>query len=358
MGLNRVLSESRDRFSRSFVFAGLLVSATLFSFLPLSVNRASALAEVNTRCSELFETDAAILVIDCPSAPTNVNVLPADQGVEVLWDAISTETSVDDTIANTVAQDVNAPKSFRVTLSPGDIVVNVAATSHTASITGLMNGKVYEVNVVAINEFGASEIVGPLSVTPTSGREGVVGQLVVQYEDGVDATMSDGVATGSQSVDNVEITSSADLGEGLHTVELSESVTPAEAQLIIDELESDPRIAWAEVDDILVTADVADPDYATRQWNLWGDFGIAHSLRAPASSTVPTGSLPGGDGQGVTVAVIDTGITPHADMTQQVLQGYDFVSDRPELAAVRETEGDKVAFDGDYVDPEDRKSVV
>ncbi|MTB11520.1 MAG: S8 family serine peptidase, partial [Actinobacteria bacterium] len=328
------------------------MTATLFSFLPLSVNRASALADVSERCSENFVTDATQLAVDCPSAPTNVQVLPADQGIEVSWDATSIETSVDDTIANTVAQDVNAPKSFRVTLSPGDIVVNVAPTSRTASVAGLMNGKDYEVTVVAINEFGASEIVGPLSVTPTSGHEGVVGQLVVQYEVGVDATSGDGTATGSESVDSVELTSSADLGEGLHTVELSESVTEAEAQVIIDELEADPRIAWAEVDDILATADVADPDYATRQWNLWGEFGIARSLRAPASSTVPTGSLPGGDGQGVTVAVIDTGITPHADMTQQVLQGYDFVSDRPELAAVREVEGDRVGFDGDYVDPE------
>jgi hypothetical protein len=244
--VSRSFPESRYRISRAYILPCLVVSVTLFSLLPLSVNRASALAEVNTRCSELLTTDAAILAIDCPSAPTNVQVLPADQGVEVSWDATAIENSVDDTITN----DVNTATSFQVKLSPGDIVVNVAATSHTASITGLMNGKVYEVNVVAINEFGASEIVGPLSVTPTSGREGVVGQLVVQYEDGVDATTSDGVATGSESVDSVELMSSADLGEGLHTVELSESVTEAEAQAIINELESDPRIAWAEVDEI------------------------------------------------------------------------------------------------------------
>mgnify|MGYP000046760804 FL=1 len=325
------------------------MSVTLFSLLPLSVNRASALADQNDRCSEIFAVDATQRAVDCPSAPTGVRVLPADQGVEVSWDATAIENSVDDTSANTTTNDVNTATSFQVKLSPGDIVVNVAATSHTALVSGLMNGKVYEVTVVAINEFGASEIVGPLSVTPTSGLEGVVGQLVVQYEDGVDATASDGTATGSESVDNVELTSSVDLGEGLHTVELSESVTEAEAQVIIDELESDPRIAWVEVDEILLTADVSDPDYSTRQWNLWGEFGIDRSLRVPEPLT---DSISGANGQGVAVAVIDTGIAPHSDLGQQVLQGYDFVSDRLELWAARGPEGDRVAFDGDYVDPE------
>jgi hypothetical protein len=45
--------------------------------------------------------------------------------------------------------------------------------------------------------------------------------------------------------------------------------------------------------------------------------------------------LPAGtEGEGVVVvAVVDSGSTSHADMSQPVLEGYDFVSDRPELAA-------------------------
>ena len=126
------------------------MSVTLFSLLPLSVNRASALADQNDRCSEIFAVDATQRAVDCPSAPTGVRVLPADQGVEVSWDATAIENSVDDTSANTTTNDVNTATSFQVKLSPGDIVVNVAATSHTASVSGLMNGKVYEVTVVAI----------------------------------------------------------------------------------------------------------------------------------------------------------------------------------------------------------------
>jgi hypothetical protein len=50
------------------------------------------------------------------------------------------------------------------------------------------------------------------------------------------------------------------------------------------------------------------------------------------------------------VAVVDSGSTVHADMPQPVLEGYDFVSDRPELAAPRGVDGGVVSFDGDYVD--------
>src|SRR5439155_26204113 len=44
-------------------------------------------------------------------------------------------------------------------------------------------------------------------------------------------------------------------------------------------------------------------------------------------------------GAGVTVAVLDTGITPHSDLTGNVIAGYDFISDPP------------TARDGDGRDP-------
>ena len=92
--MSRSFLESRYRISRVYFFPCLVVSATLVSLLPLSVNRANASAEMNTRCSELFTADAAILAIDCPSTPTNVTVLQADQGVEVSWNETSNENSL------------------------------------------------------------------------------------------------------------------------------------------------------------------------------------------------------------------------------------------------------------------------
>lgn len=52
-------------------------------------------------------------------------------------------------------------------------------------------------------------------------------------------------------------------------------------------------------------------------------------------------------GAGVTVAVIDTGITQHPALDGAVLPGYDFVSAGQEL--VRDSNGVRVSFDGDYI---------
>jgi serine protease len=58
-----------------------------------------------------------------------------------------------------------------------------------------------------------------------------------------------------------------------------------------------------------------DPRY-TDQWHY---FDATGGLRLPAAWDASTGS-------GVTVAVIDTGYRPHADLSGQFLQGYDFIS--------------------------------
>ena len=60
-----------------------------------------------------------------------------------------------------------------------------------------------------------------------------------------------------------------------------------------------------------------DPLYA-QQWALTGATG---SINAPSAWDLQVGSA------SVTVAVVDTGITPHPDLAGRVLPGYDFVSD-------------------------------
>ncbi|WP_426996511.1 S8 family serine peptidase [Pseudarthrobacter sp. N5] len=67
-----------------------------------------------------------------------------------------------------------------------------------------------------------------------------------------------------------------------------------------------------------------DPRYG-EQW----DFTAANGMRVPGAWDVATGT-------GATVAVIDTGITSHADLNSNVLPGYDFVSD---AAAARDGDG-------------------
>jgi serine protease len=59
-----------------------------------------------------------------------------------------------------------------------------------------------------------------------------------------------------------------------------------------------------------------DPQYA-QQWSL---SDATAGVRAPAAWDKATG-------KGVVVAIIDTGVRPHADLAAQLLPGYDFVND-------------------------------
>jgi serine protease len=282
--------------------------------------------------------ETEVVTTSCPAIPRNVIATGGDNSIVLTWDNPEEGTA--------------APTAYVATVMPGEIEFRIDAPSTTALLSGLLNGKRYEVYLFAENGDGRSETAGPFLATPTNGLEGVVGRLVVQYEDGVASTEAPGVATGSSSVSGIELVPEVDLGDGLRTVALSEPVTTEAAAQIVSELESDTRVKWAEVDQVVTTASAEptaenlDPDYLDRQWNMWSDYGVGGSKLFPSTFGRGLADL----GKGVTVAVIDTGITKHSDFGPRVLPGYDFVSNRSELSAARQEGKDAVAFDGDYVD--------
>lgn len=80
---------------------------------------------------------------------------------------------------------------------------------------------------------------------------------------------------------------------------------------------SDANVVYAESDRIMVhQLTPNDPRYP-EQWQYFDSNG---GLRADLAWDSVTGS-------GVTMAVIDTGYRPHADLAGQFVQGYDFITD-------------------------------
>lgn len=87
----------------------------------------------------------------------------------------------------------------------------------------------------------------------------------------------------------------------------------------------------------------ADIEYVEPNWRQWpmltpNDTRYNeqwHYYEATAGMNLP-GAWDLATGTGVTVAVIDTGITPHSDLSANVVAGYDFVSD---AAAARDGNG-------------------
>jgi len=105
---------------------------------------------------------------------------------------------------------------------------------------------------------------------------------------------------------------------GAHVMKMNRKLSLTEAGALAKEMMArDPSIEYAEPDRIMTRMMTPNDPRYTEQWHYYEATG---GLRLPAAWDSSTGS-------GIRVAVIDTGYRPHADLSGQVLAGYDFISD-------------------------------
>lgn len=123
-----------------------------------------------------------------------------------------------------------------------------------------------------------------------------------------------------------------------HVVRLAARMKVRVARDVARRLAKDPRVLSAEVDHKMYAQRVPnDPMYA-QQWNY---FEPAGGINMPAAWDVTVGS------SSIVVAVIDTGILPHADLAGRVLAGYDFITD-PAMANDGDGRDANAVDSGDY----------
>jgi serine protease len=105
---------------------------------------------------------------------------------------------------------------------------------------------------------------------------------------------------------------------GHRVVRLGQRVpASALAQLARDIQLSDPSIEYVEIDHVMrPTFTPNDPGWVD-QWDMRDPTG---GINAPKAWDI-------GMGFGVRVAVLDTGVLPHADIAANLLPGYDFITD-------------------------------
>ncbi len=150
-------------------------------------------------------------------------------------------------------------------------------------------------------------------------------QLIIQLrDDGKRATASakpDHPVPGLTLPDGRQLSYVRSLGDGSMVVQLPEAVSLEEANALVAGLMQDPAVQNAQIDKRLHPALVPnDPNYAG-QWYLYEDTA---GIRMETAWSQQTGS------PSVVIAVLDSGILPHADLDPaRILAGYDFISDIP-----------------------------
>ncbi|MGY0620298.1 S8 family peptidase [Lysobacter sp. A378] len=123
------------------------------------------------------------------------------------------------------------------------------------------------------------------------------------------------------------------LAVGGEVIKLSRALARTEADTLLAQLRADPAVEYAQPDYIKHRFDVTpdDPNF-NLQWHYTHPTAGIH---APAAWDTTAG-------EGVVVAVLDTGYLDHSDLNDNIIDGYDFIS-----AYGQDPQNPDIAGDGD-----------
>jgi serine protease len=106
-----------------------------------------------------------------------------------------------------------------------------------------------------------------------------------------------------------------------HVLKLPQRMTVAEAQAVADRLSADPSVEYAEPDRRMFPMLAPNDTEYPNQWHYHASATEVGGANLPAAWDITTGSA------SIVVAVVDTGIRPHADLAGRTVAGYDFITD-------------------------------
>lgn len=148
-----------------------------------------------------------------------------------------------------------------------------------------------------------------------------------------------GVKLAATRTQSTPVTYQRKLGTGAELVRTSRKLSQQEANALMRQLASDPAVLSVQPDVMMhktATTPMVpnDPKYAAYQWHMRAGDGTMERIGRDTTSFANRGGANVAnawnlaDGSGITVAVLDTGITQHSDLDMSLAaSGYDFISD-------------------------------
>ncbi|MEI7034471.1 S8 family peptidase [Streptomyces pratensis] len=175
---------------------------------------------------------------------------------------------------------------------------------------------------VAVSTAAPAPTAAPLSAAVETGAaDAPVERLIIGYKSRAaeaksdDAASKDAKAKGKKAGESLGF--DRRLGTGAALVDLGGELNEDSLSEVVDTFRADSDVAYVVPDRRMYA--MADPNdsYYDRQWDLF---------EATAGMGVP-GAWSKATGEGVKVAVIDTGYVAHSDLAANTVAGYDFISD-------------------------------
>lgn len=108
---------------------------------------------------------------------------------------------------------------------------------------------------------------------------------------------------------------------GAEVLRLTERLPSEQISSITRSLMTLPEIEYAEPDTIMQPMRVPDDPHYVEQWHYFAPSPGNYGINAPAAWDITTGAT------NIVAAVIDTGITTHAEFGGRTVPGYDFITD-------------------------------
>jgi serine protease len=115
----------------------------------------------------------------------------------------------------------------------------------------------------------------------------------------------------------ISLTSARTIATGAEVLRLDRRLSSGEMADLIASMASNASVEYVEEDKLMKPLFTPNDTRYSEQWQY---FEAAGGINAPAAWDVTNGT-------GVTVAVVDTGYRPHADLVANIVGGYDFISD-------------------------------